>query len=147
MKKENLSVKIKFEPDSGLIVGEIPSGKSLAIRLSEDPSPLELMLIALGACAAVDAYKALIIRGGAVKIIEISLNCKYVRERNAYLDEISMTYNIEVEKVGRKEAEEAIKLSLEEYCSVGNSLRRKVEIKPPVVKLRKIKGKSRVSNA
>jgi len=147
MSREDLSVKIKFEPDSDLIVGEAPSGKSLAIRLSEDPSPLELMLIALGACAAIDAYNALIVRGGAVKVIEISLNCKYVRERNAHLDEISMTYNIEAEKVGRKEAEEAIKLSLEKYCSVGNILRRKVEIKPPIVKLRKIKNKSRGFNA
>lgn len=41
-----------------------------------------------------------------------------------------------------KEAEEAITLSLEKYCSVGNSLRRRIEIKPPTVKLKKIKSRN-----
>lgn len=142
MSAESLLTKVRFEPDNELIVSEVPSGKSLIMKLSEDPSPLELMLIALGACAAIDAYKSLVIRGGEVKSVEMSLDCKHIKGENACVDEILMTYRIEAGKVGRRGVEEAVRLSLERYCSVGNSLRRKVEIKSPVVKLKRIrKGK------
>lgn len=59
MSVETLSVRIRFEPDREIVVSEVPGRRSLTIKLSEDPSPLELMLVALGSCAAIDAYKSL----------------------------------------------------------------------------------------
>jgi len=142
MNTMNIVVKIRFEPDKEILVGETPEGRRIALRILEDMSPMELMLTALGSCAAIDLFKALSLRGVNIQSIEIELSGKPVKEGESNcVGEALMTYIITAQNVTKREVEEIVRQSLEKYCSIAIALKRSINVKLNSVVLRKMKTK------
>lgn len=113
MSRKNLLVKVSFMPEEEEIRAEAPGGRKISLSISKNGfTPLELALIALGACAAIEAYKLLSIRGGFVK--RVNADVSFDEEK----DRINLNFQIKADRIGKKEAEEIITRSLERYCSV-----------------------------
>jgi len=133
-------VKIRFEPDKEILIGETPEGRRITLRILEDMSPMELMLTALGSCAAIDLFKALSLRGVNIQSIEIELSGKPAKEDESNnIGEVLMTYTITAQNVTRKEVEEIVQQSLNRYCSIAIALKRSIDVKLNSVVLRKMK--------
>jgi putative redox protein len=136
----NMVVKIRFEPDKEILIGETPEGRRITLRILEDMSPMELMLTALGSCAAIDLFKALSLRGVNIQSIEIELSGKPAKEDESnHIGEVLMTYTITAQNVTRKEVEEIVQQSLNRYCSIAIALKRSIDVKLNSVVLRKMK--------
>jgi putative redox protein len=136
----NMVVKIRFEPDKEILIGETPEGRRITLRILEDMSPMELMLTALGSCAAIDLFKALSLRGVNIQSIEIELSGKPAKEDESNnIGEVLMTYTITAQNVTRKEVEEIVQQSLNRYCSIAIALKRSIDVKLNSVVLRKMK--------
>lgn len=87
------------------------------------PTPLELMLLALGSCTAIDVYSLLSERGATVRSLEVLLEAERAESPPKRLTKVRLTYVVEASGAGRKEVEEAIKFSMEKYCSVGATIK------------------------
>jgi uncharacterized OsmC-like protein len=108
-------IKVLFVPEREELYIEAPDGRKLFLSLSGGGfTPLELALAALGACACIEVYKLLSIRGGLVEEISVDVVVKKEREENS----INLSFHIKADKIGRREAEETIKRLLDKYCSV-----------------------------
>lgn len=133
-----IMIKIIFDPEKGLLVTEVDGKKPLSLKISEDPSPLELLLISLGACAAITVYKSLVIRGGKVKRIGVTLTTRAITNKENSLEEVMIEYSIAASDITAKEAEEVVNSSLQGECIVAKILSQKIKCYSKV-KFRKIK--------
>jgi uncharacterized OsmC-like protein len=133
MSPAGLSIRASFMPGSEELYAVTIDGRRFYISLAGDGfSPLELALAALGACACIEAYKLLSIRGGLVE--EISVDVIVEEKRGESL--INLSFHIKADRIGEKEAEETITRLLDKYCSVWHVFRRSVGLNM-VVKLKK----------
>jgi len=140
MRAKDILVKTWFKPNEGILLAETPEKKRLSLQILENMAPTELMLVALGGCAAIDLFKALSLRGADIQSIEIELIGRPVKEgESSYIKEILISYLITAENVGRREVEEVIHQSLEKYCSIAVTLNRSVNIRPRLMLLKKTK--------
>lgn len=120
-------IKVIFDPENDLLMSEINGKKSMNLKISEGPSPLELLLISLGACAAITLYKSLVIRGGKVKSIEVTLmRPDAVDNRCDHVKEIMMEYSIVAGNITPNEAEEIAMSSLRNECTIAKILAQKM---------------------
>ncbi|MEM2690271.1 MAG: OsmC family protein [Nitrososphaerota archaeon] len=120
-------IKVIFDPENDLLMSEINGKKSMNLKISEGPSPLELLLISLGACAAITLYKSLVIRGGKVKSIEVTLmRPDTVDNRCDHVKEIMMEYSIVAGNITPNEAEEIAMSSLRNECTIAKILAQKM---------------------
>lgn len=130
MSLERILVKVSFRPEEDVISAKVSGRSSFTIRFSDRSiAPLELALISLGACAALDAYKLLSIRGGVVDQVDVDV----LMERLDINDEkkiskVGLIFSVKACRVGKKEAEEAISHSIEKYCSVGAIFREGIKL-------------------
>jgi len=116
-------IKVLFVPEREELCAEAPGGRKLFLSLSGGGfTPLELALAALGACACIEVYKLLSIRGGLVE--KISVDVVVEKEKGENL--INLSFHIKADRIGGKEAEETIKHLLDKYCSVWHVFRQSV---------------------
>lgn len=115
-------IRIIFDPEKDLLTSEVDGKRPMSLKISEDPSPLELLLISLGACAAITLYKSLVIRGGKVKSIEVTLIRCDVADNEGLVKEIGIEYSIVASNITAKEAEEIANSSLQRECTVAKIL-------------------------
>ncbi len=109
-----------------------PSGHS--IRLDTDsvrnsaPSPMELVLVALGACTAVDVVSILQKKRQQVKDYRVEVRGERRTEHPRSFERMEVHHIVTGRNISGQSVAQAIKLSEENYCSVAATLRPTAEI-------------------
>ena len=117
---------------SDLFIGVTPSGHALALDggsgTNAAPSPVELLLVALGTCTAVDVIS--ILKKKREQVTEYRVEVKGERREDYPRSFKRMTVHhiIKGRKISPRSVAQAIELSETKYCSVAATLRPTVEI-------------------
>jgi len=85
-------------------------------------SPMELVLVALCGCTAVDVVNILEKKREPVTGVEVSAEAEKAPEPPRVYTDIKLRYRVSG-KVSRKAVEDAVRLSEEKYCSVAAMLK------------------------
>lgn len=92
------------------------------------PSPMELLLMALAGCAAIDVVSILAKKRQHLSDLAISVEGERVEEHPMRFSRITMTFEAKGRDLNPAAVERAVQLSEEKYCSVAGSLRNPVDI-------------------
>jgi len=115
-----------------LFVGTSPSGHSIAIdadsNRSSAPSPVELLLVALGSCTAVDVISILKKKRQDVKEYVVEVSGERRDEYPRSYTSMTVHHIVTGIHISPKAVEQAIELSETKYCSVAATLRPTVRI-------------------
>ncbi|MCR4405286.1 MAG: OsmC family protein [Candidatus Acetothermia bacterium] len=115
-------------------VGTSASGHALALDSRGEggantaPSPMELVLIALGGCTGMDVVSILRKMRVGWERFEIALQAERAEEHPKPFTKIHLTYRIWGDGIPEDKLKRAIELSQERYCSVGAMLAKGAEI-------------------
>jgi putative redox protein len=118
--------------DEDLFLGISPSGHALAIDTDKErssaPSPVELLLVALGSCTATDVAGILAKKRQQVTnyIVEVSGTRRDEHPRS--YTSMKVHHILTGKSISAKAVAHAIELSETKYCSVAATLRPAVEI-------------------
>lgn len=115
-----------------LFVGISPSGHALTIDTDRSrnsaPSPVELLLLALGSCTGVDVAGILKKKREQVSSYRIELSGVRRDEHPRAFTRIEVKHILEGKDLSEKAVAAAIELSDKKYCSVAATLRPAAEI-------------------
>jgi putative redox protein len=136
VRRLRVSVKINVEWDGDLrFISESEPGAKVTIEpgpayggTGKFQTPMQLVLSALGSCAAMDAV--LIIQKMRMKISKFTIEIEGRRrkEEPRYYENIKILYRISGEDLDEAKVNRAVQLATDKYCSVGIMLREKAEI-------------------
>ncbi|MCC6745815.1 MAG: OsmC family protein [Acidobacteria bacterium] len=108
-------------------VAESPSGHAIVTGFSHDalssPTPMELILIALGGCAGADVVGILQKKRQVVTRYEIEVRGLRREEHPRIYTRIEVVHRVYGRNVDPKAVERAVELSETKYCSVAAMLR------------------------
>lgn len=92
------------------------------------PSPMELVLLGLAGCSGIDV--ALIIEKKRLNVrdFEVLVEAERTTEYPQVFSKVEMTFVFEGEDLSRKGLEDAVRLSLDKYCSVAGMVNKTAEI-------------------
>ena len=93
-------------------------------------SPVEILLEALGACSAIDIVLILKKMRKRLARLEVSLDAGRHSPDPRYVKSVRMRFDVWCDGVQPERVARAIRLSLVKYCSVYNSLRSDLIMKP-----------------
>lgn len=118
--------------DDFQFMGVSPSGHGIVLdspeKTSYGPSPMELVLIALGGCTGMDVISILEKMRKEVKKFEVVCEGERVEGHPRVYKKIKVHYLIEGKDIDEESVKRAIELSKEKYCSVSAMLSNSVEI-------------------
>lgn len=104
----------------------MPSGHAVPMdgdrQTNTAPSPMEMLLGALGACTAVDVVLILAKKRQRLDSLEVVVNAERAKETPAVWSDAEILYRLTGE-LDEQAVKHAIELSQEKYCSVAASLR------------------------
>jgi len=113
-------------------IGTSPSGVSVAIDTKGDrhsaPTPMEMLLIAVAACTAVDVISILEKKRQEVANYKVEIEGERAEEHPRKFVRFNVNHIVHGRSVSEKALEDAIKLSDEKYCSVAATVRPTAEI-------------------
>ena len=92
------------------------------------PTPMEMVLMALGSCSAIDIVSILRKTRTPAQELRVELTAERREEHPRIFTKIHMEYVVKGEGIKPSALERAIKLSEQTYCSVSGMLRGNVEI-------------------
>ncbi|HXQ72467.1 MAG TPA: OsmC family protein [Pyrinomonadaceae bacterium] len=122
---------VKFVDDD-LFVGITPGGRALVLdtnsQRSSGPSPVELLLVALGSCTATDVASILKKKRQHVTSYTIEISGERRTEYPRSYTSMKVHHILTGRSISRNAVAHAIELSETKYCSVADTLRPKVEI-------------------
>lgn len=131
MYQANAPAVVQWKPED-LFVGTAPSQTSIMIDPDSNrktaPSPMDLLLLALGSCTGVDVMSILKKKRQQVTDYRIELRGKRRDEHPKSYRLIEVHHVITGLKLSRIAVAQAIQLSDEKYCSVAATLRPSAEI-------------------
>ncbi len=122
---------VRFAGDD-LFIGITPSGHAVTIDTDHErsaaPSPVELLLVALGSCTGIDVVG--ILEKKRIEITEYRIEVSGERrdEHPRSYKSINVHHVVTGKKVSPRAVEQAIELSENKYCSVAATFRPTVEI-------------------
>ena len=111
----------RFEARSGS--GHTLSTESVGQPGHQSPSPIELFLLGIGGCTAIDVATILERMREPVEGIAVEIAATRAEGHPKYFTEIAMTYRIKGTTVCREKVERAVHLSHSTYCSAVATLR------------------------
>jgi putative redox protein len=140
-----LQALVKRVGSSGLVmVGRASSGHWIPMDTAEEVGgtdggsrPLELILIALGGCTAMDVLSILAKKRIKLDDCEVHLEADRAEEHPKVLTRITLVYHFYGDGLRSEDLQQAVQLSEEKYCSVSAMLRQaapvetRIEIHPP----------------
>jgi putative redox protein len=122
---------IHFTQDD-LFIGVTPSNYALTIDTDHEraiaPSPMELLLVALGSCTAVDVISILKKKREQVSAYRIEVRGERRSEHPRSYKRMEVHHVVTGRGVSEKAVSQAIELSETKYCSVAATLRPTAEI-------------------
>lgn len=115
-----------------MLIGISPSGHALAMGGGDDrdtaPTPLELLLIAVGGCTAVDVISILKKKRQIVTDYRVEVRGERREERPRSFAKFFVHHVVRGRNISPVAVESAIKLSDEKYCSVADNVKPKSEV-------------------
>lgn len=96
---------------------------------TRDPNPMHALLIALGACQAMDVISILRKKHERVTAYQVDLTGERRREHPKAYTRIEIVHRLRGHDLSPAAVEEAMRLSEERYCSVHFSLDPKIEVR------------------
>ncbi|TWX52402.1 OsmC family protein [Colwellia hornerae] len=114
-----------------LFMGTSQSGHTIILDANAGasaPSPLENVLISLGACSSVDVVSILDKSRQNVSGCKVDIEAKRVDSVPKLFSAIHLHFVITGQEVSAKHVERAVKLSADKYCSVALMLNKTVQI-------------------
>ena len=131
MSAPDVKATVRFVSDD-LFLGITPSGHALPLdtdgERSSAPSPVELLLVALGACTATDVTGILAKKRQHVTSYVVEVTGKRRDEFPRSYTAMHVHHIITGESISPKAVAHALELSETKYCSVAATLRPAVEI-------------------
>lgn len=112
-------------------IGTDASNQSVVLSVGDPKvgaSPSQLVLIAVSACSGVDVVEILKKKRMPVEMLEIIATGEQADDYPKYFKTIHIEYRMKGSGLTAKGVEQAIKLSLEKYCSVAATLNGKADI-------------------
>ena len=112
--------------DEGVLLGVADKGGMILMGWgggASAPTPMETLLLSLGGCTAIDIYKYLRERGARIKVLEVMVEAERVEEEPRRVVKARLTYSVEASGTSEAEVKEAVKASMQRYCSVGATLK------------------------
>ena len=117
---------------SDLFLGVTPSNHALAIDTDHErhsaPSPMELLLLALGSCTAVDVAGILTKKRQDVTDYRIEVRGRRRDEHPRSYKKMEIHHIVTGRNISERAVAQAIELSETKYCSVAATFRPTVEI-------------------
>jgi putative redox protein len=116
--------------DNDRFVGIASSGHALVVDAGVEKttsSPVELVLIALCSCTAADVVSILRKKREPFTSVEVLAESERAPEPPKVFTKIKLVYRVGG-KVNRKSVEDAVRLSIDKYCSVEAMLKQTVEL-------------------
>jgi putative redox protein len=92
------------------------------------PQPMEMVLISLGGCTAMDVESLLNKMRTPAQEFTIEINAERVEEHPRIFKNINMTLIFRGENLNQQNIEKAVSLSRDKYCSVTAMLKKSVKI-------------------
>ena len=126
------AVAVVHSAGDGLFIAVTPSGHAQVLETNHErasaASPVELLLIALGSCTAVDVIT--ILRKKRERVTDYRVEVRGVRreEHPRAYTRMEVRHIVRGHEVSEKAVASAIELSETKYCSVAATLRPGVEI-------------------
>lgn len=122
---ETKIARLRFVGDEAF-VGESPSGHAIVTSFSHDkssaPTPMELVLIALGGCTGADVVGILEKKRQRVTGYEIEVRAERRAEHPRIYTSIEVIHKVRGRSVDERAVAHAIELSETKYCSVSAML-------------------------
>lgn len=113
-------------------IGTSPSGVSVAIDTKGDrhsaPTPMEMLLIAVAACTAVDVISILEKKRQRIESYKVEIEGDRAEDHPRKFLRFRVNHIVRGRSVSEKALADAIKLSDEKYCSVAATVRPTAEI-------------------
>jgi len=113
-------------------IGESESGHQIIMdgnhQDSKAPSPMEMVLMSVGACSSVDVVSILKKARQEISGVKVVLTSERREEAPRYFTNINLHFIATGANVSEKHLERAVALSAEKYCSVSLMLEKAVEI-------------------
>ncbi len=126
MSRTDTKATIHFVADN-LFTGTSPSGHALVIDTDQTrscaPSPMELLLIALGSCTAVDVVEIMRKKREQVTSYRVEVSGERRAEHPRGYTRLEVRHIVRGRGISEKALKQAIQLSEEKYCSVAATLR------------------------
>ncbi len=118
--------------DADLFVGHTPSGHSILLDADHAresaPTPMELLLVALGSCTGVDVVSILAKKRQAVSAYRVEVRGERRDEHPRSFKRMKVHHIVTGRNISEQSVAQAIQLSEEKYCSVAATLRPTAEI-------------------
>ena len=130
-----MKVTLKQEGNDALFHVETENGQVSKVHAplvkgteKQAPSPMETLLVAAAGCTSVDVLLILKKMKQPIENLEIELEGKRKELKNAKpFEQLNFIYKI-TGTVDQKKADRAVKLAIEKYCSVLESLHPEIKI-------------------
>ena len=131
MADNNYKTTINYAGDD-CFIGTTASNNSVTIDTKGDrhsaPSPLELLIVAVGACTAVDVVSILKKKRQEVIDYKIELTAERREECPRAITKMNVHHIVYGRNVSEQAVSDAVRLSDEKYCSVAATVRPTAEI-------------------
>jgi putative redox protein len=118
-----MKARIKWVEDR-TFVGESGSGHKVVLGTAfgpeghtPGPSPMELVLIGMGGCAAFDVVHILEKGREVIEDVAVELEAERAQQDPKVFTRIHMHFAVKGQGISEKKVERAINLSVEKYCS------------------------------
>ncbi|MCS6818186.1 MAG: OsmC family protein [Blastocatellia bacterium] len=112
--------------DERLFVGHSPSGRAIVIDADRErdsaPGPMQLLLLALGACTGTDVATILKKKRQVVTHYEVRVSAEQREEYPRIWQDIVVRHIVRGRQISEGAVREAIRLSETKYCSVSAML-------------------------
>ena len=117
-------VTVKWDGDHRFDAGVAAGGPTIRIDASRKtgPSPVDILLTALGSCSAIDVIEILAKRRTPVEALEVTVVGERAPAVPSRVSKAILTFTMISATAERDHAERAIELSITKYCSVRDSL-------------------------
>jgi len=119
------------------LIGKADSNHWIAMDAADDvggnnagSKPLELLLLGLGGCTAMDVISILKKKRSPVKNINIALKAERAKDHPKIFTQIKLKFIVygDKEKIKPRDIERSIELSSTQYCSASNMLKKSANI-------------------
>jgi putative redox protein len=131
MAADDLKAVIELK-NTDLFVGHTPSGHSVSLDTDHTrnsaPTPMELLLVALGSCTGVDVVSILKKKRQEVSAYRVEVRGERRDQHPRSYKRMAVHHIVTGRNISEQSVAQAIQLSEEKYCSVAATLRPTAEI-------------------